>query len=171
MPAFRSCSGTTWSSAGSAASGGSDGWRAPTSAGTCSTAPAPTSVAGTSWSGRWKTAGRSACSKGGRPLEGGTRRKPDSVLELYPTTRWATYFAYLCTPGAEPARRLLPPVISRHWAKRRPDLPIETLRIVFVQDLPPFGGGAPGPREMVWYDGPPDGTGTSAAGVFAREPG
>ena len=95
--------------------------------------------------------------EGGRPLESGTHRKPASVRALYPTTRWATYFAYLRTPGAEPARRLLPPVISRQWAKRRPDLPIETLRIVFVQDLPASGPGASGHREIVWYEGPPQG--------------
>jgi hypothetical protein len=106
--------------------------------------------------------------EGGRPLESGMRPKPDSVLELYPTTRWATYFAYLRTPGAEPARRLLPPVISRRWAERRPELPIEMLRIVFVQDLAPSSGGAPGRQETLWYEGPPQGAiaerGRSGAG-------
>ncbi len=96
--------------------------------------------------------------EGGRPLERGTHRRPASVPGLYPTTRWATYFAYLRTPGAEPARRLLPPVIGRRWAKRRPDLPIETLRIVFVQDLPPSSGRGPDQRETLWYEGPLEGT-------------
>jgi hypothetical protein len=95
--------------------------------------------------------------EGGRALEGGTHPRPASVPGLYPTTRWATYFAYLRTPGAEPARRLLPAVISRRWARRRPDLPIEALRIVFVQDLPPSSGRAPEHRETVWYEGPPQG--------------
>ncbi len=93
--------------------------------------------------------------EGGRPLEGGTVSKPASVPGLYPTTRWATYFAYLRTPGAEPARRLLPAVISGIWARRRPDLPIEKVRIVFVQDIPPSSKGAPEHREVVWYEGPP----------------
>jgi hypothetical protein len=92
--------------------------------------------------------------EGGRPLENGTPRRPASVLALYPTTRWATYFAYLRTPGVEPARHLLPPVIGRRWARRHPDLPIEALRILFVQDLPPAGGGAPERRELLWYEGP-----------------
>jgi hypothetical protein len=101
--------------------------------------------------------------EGGRPLEGGTRSRPASVADLYPTTRWATYFAYLRTPGAEPARRLLPPVIARRWARQRPDLPIETLRIVFVQDLPTSGGGSPEHREKLWYEGPPQGPVAGAA--------
>jgi hypothetical protein len=106
--------------------------------------------------------------EGGRPLTSGPHRKPASVPGLYPTTRWATYFAYLRTPGAEPARRLLPAVIGSRWARRRPDLPIEALRIVFVQDLPPSGGGPLEHREVVWYDGPPQGAiaqgGRSGAG-------
>jgi hypothetical protein len=91
----------------------------------------------------------------GRPLEGETLTRPASVLDLYPSTRGATYFAYLRTPGVEPARRLLPPVIARWWSTRRPDLAIETLRIVFVQDLPPASGGAPEHREAIWFEGRP----------------
>jgi hypothetical protein len=93
----------------------------------------------------------------GRPRASGTPRRPASVLGLDSTTRWTTYFAYLRTPGAEPARRLLPAVIGRRWASRHPDQPIEALRIVFVQDLPPATGGAPEHREAVWYEGPPQG--------------
>jgi len=95
--------------------------------------------------------------EGGRPFDGATHRRPDSVRALYPNARWATYFTYLRTPGADPARRLLPPVISRAWDRQHPDAKIEALRILFVQDSPAPHGGGPEWREVVWYEGPPYG--------------
>jgi hypothetical protein len=86
----------------------------------------------------------------GRRLEGPTDRRPDSVQALYPSTRWATYFTYLRTPGVEGARKLLPAVIGRRWNREHPDRRIAAVRVLFV-------GAAPGGerREVVWYDGPP----------------
>jgi hypothetical protein len=100
----------------------------------------------------------------GRPFDD---RRPDSVLALYPNARWATYFAYLRTPGVDAARRLLPPVIVRRWNREHPEEKIADIRILFVQDVPAANGGPERRRELVWYDGPPR---EAIAGVDGREP-
>ena len=92
--------------------------------------------------------------EGGRPLEGGTHRKPASVPGLYPTTRWATYFAYLRTPGAEPARRLLPAVISGRWAQAAAG-PADRDAAHRLRPGPAaIERGEPEHREILWYEGP-----------------
>ncbi|MBW2421883.1 MAG: HTTM domain-containing protein [Deltaproteobacteria bacterium] len=82
----------------------------------------------------------------------GAYPRPSDPAAQYRNTRWRAYYEYL--RRAKTVREFLPPVITRDWNRRQPELQIVELKIVFVQESMATADEASKRQEFVWYDGP-----------------
>jgi hypothetical protein len=90
--------------------------------------------------------------EGGIPFQGDAHPKPPRILALYPNARWLAYLTDLRAPGMQAARELLAGVVGRDWNRRHPELAIDRLEMLFVQDRQDVAPGA-GRQTTVWFDG------------------
>ena len=91
--------------------------------------------------------------EGGKPFQGDAHPKPARPVALAPNPRWRVYLTNLRAAGMQAVRDRFGAVAGRDWNRRHPEVAIDWLEVLFVQD-PSSATPARERRTSVWFKGP-----------------